>query len=60
MPPTVVLDPVHLLERGLDLVVQLGFDPVETGPIEQSWLQQPGTSVHGKNYDTAKIRTALA
>jgi predicted dinucleotide-binding enzyme len=44
----------------LDLVDQLGFDPVDAGPIDESWRQQPGTPVYGKNYDAEKTRIALA
>jgi 8-hydroxy-5-deazaflavin:NADPH oxidoreductase len=47
-------------DLALDLVDQLGFDPVDAGPIEQSWRQQPGTPVYGKDYDTTKTRIALA
>jgi len=44
----------------LDLVDQLGFDPVDSGPLEESWRQQPGTPVYGKDYDAEKTRAALA
>jgi len=43
-----------------DLVDQLGFDPVDAGPISESWRQQPGTPVYGKDFDAEKTRTALA
>jgi len=43
-----------------DIVEQLGFDPVDAGPIEQSWRQQPGTPVYGKDFDADRTRTALA
>jgi predicted dinucleotide-binding enzyme len=43
-----------------DLVDQLGFDPVDGGPLEESWRQQPGTPVYGKDYDAEKTRKALA
>jgi len=43
-----------------DLVDQLGFDPVDGGPLEESWRQQPGTPVYGKDYDAENTRKALA
>jgi 8-hydroxy-5-deazaflavin:NADPH oxidoreductase len=43
-----------------DLVDSLGFDPVDAGPISESWRQQPGTPVYGKDFDAADTRTALA
>jgi predicted dinucleotide-binding enzyme len=43
-----------------DLVDRLGFDPVDSGPLEESWRQQPGTPVYGKDYDAERTRKALA
>ena len=43
-----------------DLVDQIGFDPVDAGSIADSWRQQPGTPVYGKDYDAEKARAALA
>ena len=43
-----------------DLVDQLGFDPVDGGSLEESWRQQPGTPVYGKDFDVEKTRQALA
>lgn len=43
-----------------DIVDQLGFDPVDAGPISESWRQQPGTPVYGKDFDVEKTRAALA
>ncbi|WP_419776519.1 NADPH-dependent F420 reductase [Mycolicibacterium neoaurum] len=42
------------------IVDELGFDPVDAGPISESWRQQPGTPVYGKDFDVAATRTALA
>jgi predicted dinucleotide-binding enzyme len=42
------------------VVEQLGFDPVDAGPISQSWRQQPGTPVYGKDFDADATRRALA
>jgi len=42
------------------VVDQLGFDPVEAGPISESWRQQPGTPVYGKDFNADDARAALA
>lgn len=44
----------------LDLVDQLGFDPVDAGTLDESWRQQPGTPVYGKDHDAETTRRALA
>jgi predicted dinucleotide-binding enzyme len=43
-----------------DLVDQLGFEPVDGGTLDDSWRQQPGTPVYGKDYDAEGVRAALA
>src|SRR6478735_5423201 len=43
-----------------DIVEQLGFEPVDSGPISESWRQQPGTPVYGKDFDAEDARKALA
>jgi 8-hydroxy-5-deazaflavin:NADPH oxidoreductase len=43
----------------MDLVDALGFDAVDTGPLDQSWRQQPGTPVYGADLDSAATRRAL-
>ncbi len=43
-----------------DVVDALGFDPVDAGTVEQSWRQQPGTPVYGKDYDADGVKKALA
>ncbi len=43
-----------------DLVDELGFEPVDGGTIDDSWRQQPGTPVYGKDYDAEGTRRALA
>jgi predicted dinucleotide-binding enzyme len=43
-----------------DLVDQLGFDPVDAGSLEESWRQQPGTPVYGKDYGITGTVEALA
>ncbi len=43
-----------------ELVDELGFDPVDGGTIEESWRQQPGTPVYGKDFDAEGVKKALA
>ncbi|MCD2188236.1 NADPH-dependent F420 reductase [Actinomycetospora soli] len=47
-------------ETVLALVDELGFDPVDAGPLEESWRQQPGTPVYGTDLDADGVRAALA
>lgn len=44
----------------MGLVEDLGFDPVDAGPLEQSWRQQPGTPVYAADHDADGVRRALA
>jgi predicted dinucleotide-binding enzyme len=44
----------------MQLVDELGFDPVDAGSLAESWRQQPGTPVYGKDYDSDGVRQALA
>jgi predicted dinucleotide-binding enzyme len=41
------------------LVDDLGFDPVDGGPLVESWRQQPGTPVYGADLDAAGVKGAL-
>ena len=41
------------------LVDDLGFDPVDGGTLAQSWRQQPGTPVYGKDFDAPDVERAL-
>nr|WP_269455022.1 NAD(P)-binding domain-containing protein [Rhodococcus sp. LB1] len=62
----------HLLEKGLPegssgrIAIPvagddaLGFDPVDAGTVEDSWRQQPGTPVYGKDFDREATLKALA
>jgi predicted dinucleotide-binding enzyme len=43
-----------------DLVDELGFDPVDAGPLSQSWRQQPETPVYGTDLDVEGVKRALA
>jgi predicted dinucleotide-binding enzyme len=43
-----------------ELVESLGFDAVDGGSLEQSWRQQPGTPVYGKDFGVDETIAALA
>ncbi|MFD4971757.1 NADPH-dependent F420 reductase [Streptomyces sp. NPDC058424] len=42
------------------LIDQLGFDTVDTGGIDDSWRQQPGTAVYGLQAGADTVAKALA
>jgi predicted dinucleotide-binding enzyme len=44
----------------MDLVDELGFDPVDAGGLDESWKQQPSTPVYGTDFDAALVRRGLA
>jgi predicted dinucleotide-binding enzyme len=44
----------------LDLVDELGFDPVDAGALDESWRQQPGAPVYGTDLDADGVGEALA
>lgn len=44
----------------MDLVNDMGFDPVDAGGLDESWRQQPGTPVYAADFDAAGARRALA
>lgn len=43
----------------LQLVDDLGFDPVDAGGLGESWRQQPGSPVYGKDFDAEGVRRSL-
>lgn len=43
-----------------ELVDNLGFDPVDGGSLADSWRQQPGTPVYGKDFGVTDTIAALA
>ena len=53
-------DDAEAKQRMLDLVDELGFDPVDGGPLDESWRQEPGTAVYGANLVAAAASDALA
>ncbi|WP_341318413.1 NAD(P)-binding domain-containing protein [Paraburkholderia sp. IMGN_8] len=42
------------------LVNEAGFDPVDAGPLEQSWRQQPSTPAYCCDYGAEMMRKGLA
>ncbi|MGW7258207.1 NADPH-dependent F420 reductase [Streptomyces sp. NPDC054834] len=42
------------------LIDELGFDTVDTGGLDESWRQQPGTPVYGLRAGVDGVRKALA
>ncbi len=44
----------------LRLLDELGFDPVEAGPLAESWRQQPGTPAYCRDLDVPALEHALA
>jgi predicted dinucleotide-binding enzyme len=44
----------------MQLVDELGFDPVDAGTLSESWRQQPATPVYGTDFDESGLRRGLA
>jgi len=44
----------------MNLVEELGFDPVDAGGLDDSWRQQPGTPVYTADHNAEGVREALA
>ena len=42
------------------LIDQIGFDPVDTGALSESWRQQPGTIGYCHGFDARWLRAAMA
>lgn len=47
-------------ETVLQLVDDLGFDPVDVGTLDDSWRQEPDTPVYGNATDIAGVEEAVA
>ena len=43
----------------MSLVDQIGFDPLDSGSLEESWRQQPSTPGYCCDYDAETMRAAL-
>lgn len=44
----------------MELVDELGFDPVDAGGLDDSWRQQPGTPVYGTDLNVEGVAEGLA
>jgi hypothetical protein len=44
----------------LELVAELGYDPIDAGGLDESWRQQPGTPVYTADLDAEQAKKALA
>jgi len=44
----------------MEIVDELGFDPVDAGGLDESWRQQPGTPVYATDHNAAGVRDALS
>jgi predicted dinucleotide-binding enzyme len=44
----------------MQLVNDMGFDPVDAGGLDESWRQQPGTPVYAADFDAEGVGRALA
>lgn len=44
----------------MDIVSEVGFDPVDAGALADSWRQQPSTPAYCCDYDAPTMRKALA
>ena len=53
-------DPPEARAVALRLVDELGFDPVDAGPLDESWRQQPGTPAYCRDLDAASLKRSLA
>lgn len=53
-------DDARAKEVVLKLISDMGFDAVDTGGLDESWRQQPGTPVYAADFDAAGVRRALA
>jgi predicted dinucleotide-binding enzyme len=44
----------------MQLIDELGFDPVDAGTLDESWRQQPGSPVYTTDFDADGVRSALS
>jgi 8-hydroxy-5-deazaflavin:NADPH oxidoreductase len=52
-------DDAAIKEVVLKLVDSLGFDPIDAGPLSESWRQQPGSLLYCKDFDAPGVQRAL-
>jgi 8-hydroxy-5-deazaflavin:NADPH oxidoreductase len=53
-------DDVRSKQIVMDFVNETGFDPVDAGPLDESWRQHPGTPAYCCDYDAETTRKGLA
>ena len=53
-------DNVSSKQLVMDVVNEVGFDPVDAGSLYESWRQEPGTPAHCCDYDAETTRKGLA
>jgi 8-hydroxy-5-deazaflavin:NADPH oxidoreductase len=53
-------DDAHAKAIVMNLIDELGFDPVDAGTLDESWRQQPGSPVYVQDFDAQGVREALA
>lgn len=46
-------------QRVMELIDELGFDPVDSGTLADSWRQEPDTPVYGTDRDIAGVEHGL-
>ena len=44
----------------MQLVDEIGFDPIDAGSLKESWRQQPGSPVYATDHDAGGVRKALS
>jgi 8-hydroxy-5-deazaflavin:NADPH oxidoreductase len=44
----------------MQLIDEIGFDPVDAGTLAESWRQQPGSPVYAMDFDADGVRRALS
>jgi 8-hydroxy-5-deazaflavin:NADPH oxidoreductase len=44
----------------MQLIDELGFDPIDAGTLDDSWRQQPGSPVYTTDFDADGVRRALS
>jgi len=60
IPLSVAGDSFDAKATVLRLVDDLGFDPVDSGDLDNSWRQQPGTPAYCRDLEAGALRRALA
>jgi 8-hydroxy-5-deazaflavin:NADPH oxidoreductase len=55
----VAADNVAAKELVMELVDEIGFDPVDAGGLDDSWRQQPGTPCYAADLKADQLREAL-